>query len=103
MMTCDGAAFAVGGVMSFWAVGRLQPGRERLALHCLGLAGYRVYLPRLREKRVVRGRSDTARPRSTPSSPSSAVDTDAPVTLTRMAQAMLDYRHLLGSSSTPAR
>jgi transcription antitermination factor NusG len=30
--------------------------RERLALHCLALAGYVTYLPRLRQHRVSRGR-----------------------------------------------
>jgi transcriptional antiterminator RfaH len=30
--------------------------REAFASHCLGLAGFDVYLPRLRERRVVRGR-----------------------------------------------
>jgi transcription antitermination factor NusG len=42
--------------MSFWACAQLQPARERLALHCLTLAGYTTYLPRLRQHRVSRGR-----------------------------------------------
>jgi transcription antitermination factor NusG len=42
--------------MAYWAVARLQPHRERLALHCLGLAGFTVYLPRLRSERVSHGR-----------------------------------------------
>ena len=42
--------------MAYWAVARLQPHRERLALHGLGLAGFTVYLPRLRSERVSRGR-----------------------------------------------
>jgi transcriptional antiterminator RfaH len=42
--------------MSFWACAQLQPQRERLALHCLALAGYATYLPRLRQHRVSRGR-----------------------------------------------
>jgi transcriptional antiterminator RfaH len=42
--------------MPFWACAQLQPSRERLALHCLGLAGYTTYLPRLRQHRVSRGR-----------------------------------------------
>jgi len=42
--------------MSFWACAQLQPQRERLALHCLALAGYVTYLPRLRQHRVSRGR-----------------------------------------------
>jgi transcriptional antiterminator RfaH len=42
--------------MAFWACAQLQPARERLALHCLTLAGYTAYLPRLRQWRVSRGR-----------------------------------------------
>jgi hypothetical protein len=42
--------------MAYWAAARLQPRQEALALHCLGLAGYETYLPRLRERRVSRGR-----------------------------------------------
>jgi transcriptional antiterminator RfaH len=49
--------------MAYWAVARLQPHRERLALHCLGLAGFTVYLPRLRSERVSHGRRiETRRP-----------------------------------------
>jgi transcriptional antiterminator RfaH len=33
-----------------------MPRREALAAHCLALAGFNVYLPRLRERRVVCGR-----------------------------------------------
>ena len=36
--------------MSYWAVARLEPRREQLALRCLGLAGYETYFPRLREQ-----------------------------------------------------
>src|SRR5262245_46655093 len=32
----------------FWACAQLQPNRERLALHCLGLVGFTVYAPRMR-------------------------------------------------------
>jgi transcriptional antiterminator RfaH len=42
--------------MAFWAAARVVPRQERLALHCLGLAGFEIYLPRLRELRIVRGR-----------------------------------------------
>jgi transcriptional antiterminator RfaH len=42
--------------MPFWAAARLLPQRERLATHCLELAGYEIYLPRLRETRVIRHR-----------------------------------------------
>jgi transcriptional antiterminator RfaH len=41
---------------------RLVPGREALALHCLGLTGYETYLPRLRERRVSHGRRITVTP-----------------------------------------
>src|SRR5262245_58623634 len=40
----------------FWACAQLQPRREALAVHCLALAGFSVYTPRLREHRVLRGR-----------------------------------------------
>jgi transcriptional antiterminator RfaH len=42
--------------MAYWAVARLQPHRERLALHCLDLARFTVYLPRVRSERVSHGR-----------------------------------------------
>jgi transcriptional antiterminator RfaH len=48
--------------MSYWAAARLVPRREALALHCLDLAGYETYLPRLRERRVSRGRRITVTP-----------------------------------------
>jgi transcriptional antiterminator RfaH len=38
--------------MPFWSVARLQPQRERLALKCLALRGFEVYLPRVRETRA---------------------------------------------------
>jgi transcriptional antiterminator RfaH len=40
----------------------LESQRERLALHCLGLAGYETYFPRLREKRMSHGRRIEVRP-----------------------------------------
>jgi transcriptional antiterminator RfaH len=36
----------------YWACAQLEANRERLALHCLGLAGYVTWVPRLRVKRV---------------------------------------------------
>ena len=33
--------------MAFWAVAQLEANRERLALHCLQLAGYTTYAPRI--------------------------------------------------------
>jgi transcriptional antiterminator RfaH len=47
---------------SFWCAARLMSRREALATHCLALAGYEVYLPRLRERRVIRGRKVELRP-----------------------------------------
>jgi transcription antitermination factor NusG len=40
----------------YWACAQLEAHRERLALHCLGLAGFTTYLPRLRVKRLTRTR-----------------------------------------------
>jgi transcriptional antiterminator RfaH len=34
--------------MAYWAAARLIPQREGLALHCLALRGYEVYVPRIR-------------------------------------------------------
>ena len=35
----------------YWACAQVEPRRERLASHCLGLAGYEIYQPLLREQR----------------------------------------------------
>ena len=48
--------------MAYWCAARLQPHREALALHCLGLAGYTTYYPRLRERRIRHGRRVEIRP-----------------------------------------
>src|SRR5262245_826835 len=48
--------------MGYWAVARLEPHKELLALYGLGLAGYETYLPRLRERRVSHGRRIEVRP-----------------------------------------
>jgi transcriptional antiterminator RfaH len=40
----------------YWAVARTELGREDVAAHFLGLAGYSVYLPRIRDTRVRQGR-----------------------------------------------
>jgi transcriptional antiterminator RfaH len=42
--------------MAYWTAARYVLAQERLALHFLRLAGFQVYLPRLREQRIVRGR-----------------------------------------------
>jgi transcriptional antiterminator RfaH len=46
----------------FWACAQLQPQRERLALHCMALAGYETYRPLLRQHRVSRGRRTETTP-----------------------------------------
>ena len=48
--------------MAYWCAARLQPNREALALHCLGLAGYETYFPRLRDRRRRFGRTVELRP-----------------------------------------
>ena len=46
-----------------WACAQLHAQHERLALHCLRLAGYEVYQPRIAELCVIRGRRvDVSRP-----------------------------------------
>ena len=40
----------------FWAAAQIHGQRERLALHCLGLAGFTTWLPRIRERRIIQGR-----------------------------------------------
>ena len=42
--------------MAYWTAARYMLAQERLALHFLRLAGFEVYLPRLRAQRIVRGR-----------------------------------------------
>jgi transcriptional antiterminator RfaH len=42
--------------MAYWAVARLQPRHESYALHCLTVAGFASYYPRLRERHVRHGR-----------------------------------------------
>jgi transcriptional antiterminator RfaH len=48
--------------MSYWAVARLAPHQERLALNHLARAGFATYLPRLREWRRSHGRKIETRP-----------------------------------------
>jgi transcriptional antiterminator RfaH len=40
----------------FWTCAQLEPQRTALALHCLGLNGFEVYCPRLREQHRSFGR-----------------------------------------------
>jgi transcription antitermination factor NusG len=44
----------------YWACAQLETNRERLALHCLELAGYQVYMPRIRAKPTARLRKVSA-------------------------------------------
>jgi transcriptional antiterminator RfaH len=43
----------------YWACAQVEPRRERLASHCLTLAGYEIYQPLLREQRRSHGRKIT--------------------------------------------
>jgi transcriptional antiterminator RfaH len=48
--------------VSYWAVAQIQPQRERLALHCLTLAGFETYFPRLRQVHRHNGRKVKRQP-----------------------------------------
>ena len=48
--------------MAYWAAARLQVHREAMALHCLGLAGYETYYPRVRDRRIRHGHKVELRP-----------------------------------------
>ena len=48
--------------MSYWACAQTEPQRESAAQHSLELAGYQVYLPRLRVVHAHRGRKTECRP-----------------------------------------
>jgi transcriptional antiterminator RfaH len=47
--------------MSYWACAQLEANRERLALHCLSLAGYQTYLPRIRVRHITQSRKVNVR------------------------------------------
>jgi transcriptional antiterminator RfaH len=47
--------------MSYWACAQLEANRERSALHCLGLAGYQTYLPRIRVRRITQSHKVSVR------------------------------------------
>jgi transcriptional antiterminator RfaH len=49
-------------MQNYWCAARLQARREGVATHFLGLAGFEVYLPRLRENRTIRGRKVATQP-----------------------------------------
>ena len=42
--------------MGYWTAVQVQPRRDRLALHFLELFGFETYAPRLRDRRIIRGR-----------------------------------------------
>jgi len=46
----------------YWCCAQIEPRRDRLASHCLGLAGYEIYQPLLREQRRSHGRKITVTP-----------------------------------------
>jgi transcriptional antiterminator RfaH len=46
----------------YWCCAQVEPRRERLASYCLGLAGYEIYQPLLREQRRSHGRKITVTP-----------------------------------------
>jgi Transcription termination factor nusG len=47
----------------FWSACRLQPQRDRLALHFLAQAGFETYAPRVHSERLFRGRAIESQPR----------------------------------------
>jgi transcriptional antiterminator RfaH len=48
--------------MGFWAAAQLRSQRESLALHLLDQAGFVVWTPRIRERRIIRGRRQVVTP-----------------------------------------
>lgn len=48
--------------MAFWAAVQFHGSHERLTLHCLGLAGFETWCPRIRERRIIRGRRTIVTP-----------------------------------------
>jgi transcriptional antiterminator RfaH len=46
----------------YWCCAQIEQCRDRLAWHCLGLAGYKIYQPLLREQRRSHGRKIIATP-----------------------------------------
>src|SRR5215471_2024821 len=46
----------------YWCCAQVEPRRERFASYCLGLAGYEIYQPLLREQRRSHGRKITVTP-----------------------------------------
>jgi transcriptional antiterminator RfaH len=44
--------------VAYWTAAQLEPNRERFALHMLVRENFIVYAPRLRERRIIRGRRE---------------------------------------------
>jgi transcriptional antiterminator RfaH len=44
--------------MAYWTAAQLEPNRERIALHLLAREDFTVYAPKLRVRRIVRGRHE---------------------------------------------
>jgi hypothetical protein len=44
--------------MAYWTAAQLEPNRTRIALQLLAQERFTVYAPRLRERRIVRGRRE---------------------------------------------
>jgi len=42
--------------VAFWAAVQIHSQRERLAIRYLSLAGFEVWFPRIRKRRIIRGR-----------------------------------------------
>jgi transcriptional antiterminator RfaH len=47
--------------VSFWACAQIETNREQLALHCLGLAGFQTYAPRIRTRRITQTKKTALR------------------------------------------
>jgi transcriptional antiterminator RfaH len=45
-------------LVAYWTAAQLEPNRERIALHLLTQERFTVYAPRLRVRRIVRGRRE---------------------------------------------
>ena len=56
MFICAQAPSRDSSMENFWCAARLRPQHENYALYCLGVSGFAVYFPKLRQRRTVRGR-----------------------------------------------
>ena len=48
--------------VAYWAAAQLRGHREHLALHFLSQAGFMTWMPRIRERRIIRGRRQVVTP-----------------------------------------